>query len=100
MKSPNMMWRATDEVAKAIHDERVNGCPYEGWGGLLWGIDGEISDARVVDNQLVLEIEFGPDSTHETGRFELVLKPTEWKRAAPKKRKRQRAKDLRARRRR
>ena len=96
--NPNMMWRVIDEVAKSIQKERVDGCPYEGWDGHVFDMDGQIIGARVEDNQLVIEIEFDEFSGHEQGRFEVRLKPTDWRRSKPKKRKRQRAKDIRARR--
>ena len=99
MTNPNMMWRAIDEVAKAIHDEVVDGCPHEGWGGYVFSMGGQIIDAKVKDNELIIEIEFDEDSGHDQGRYELILKPTDWRRSAPKKRKRQRAKDIRVRRR-
>ena len=96
--NPNMMWTVADEIAKSIHEERVNGCPHEGWGGSVFDYGGNIVDARIENNELVIVIEFDEYSDHQQGRHEISLKPTGWKRSAPKKRKRQRAKDIRAKR--
>jgi hypothetical protein len=92
-------WDASQALAKAIHEERVNGCPHEGWGGLVFDADGQIMDAKVDDdNNVVVVMQFeDPLDTGEQGWFELVLRPVAFRRSIPEAGKRKsRAKDVRA----
>lgn len=95
-KAIGKAYAMTQEVAKSIHAERAGLDDWESWGGYVLDADGQITGARAdPDGNLILTIRFDDDAEHEHGAFELVLKPTDWRRVQPKKRK-LRAKDVRA----
>lgn len=66
--------RVAAELAQSLQSELTALCPEESWGGMLFDGDAQVEQARIVDGNLVLDVE-------RNGKLhELTLKPISWKR--------------------